>query len=55
MTFYPVRLSIVRGLIYTGFCITSFCAEKINKLKYVGLYEDGFCAGIHIIAFVQTK
>jgi len=24
-------------------------------LKYVGLYEDGFCAGIQIIAFVQTK
>jgi hypothetical protein len=29
--------------------------KKLNNLKYVGSYQDGFCAGIRILAFVETK
>jgi hypothetical protein len=37
------------------FAWLSFVQKKLKKLKYVGLYEDGFCAGIQIIAFVETN
>jgi hypothetical protein len=37
------------------FAWLSFVQKKIKKLKCVGLYDDGFCAGIWIIAFVQAK